>query len=98
MIPEIIKITSNEPPLFYPYSVKIDKCSDSCNNIIDPYAKLCFSDVVKNINAKVFNLMSRTNETRYIEWHETVNVDQMQVLVIINKDGITINADVHVKV
>ena len=75
MIPEIIKITSNEPPLFYPYSVKIDKCSDSCNNIIDPYAKLCFSDVVKNIDAKVFNLMSRTNETRYIEWYETVNVD-----------------------
>ena len=75
MIPEIIKITSNEPSLFYPYSVKIDKCSDSCNNIIDPYAKLCFSDVVKNIDAKVFNLMSRTNETRYIEWHETVNVD-----------------------
>ena len=75
MRPEIIKITSNEPNLFYPYSVKIDKCSDSCNNIIDPYSKLCFSDVVKNINAKVFNLMSRTNETRYIEWHETVNVD-----------------------
>ena len=28
-------------------------------------------DVVKNLNVKVFNLMSRTNETRYIEWHET---------------------------
>ena len=27
--------------------------------------------VVKNINVKVFNLMSRTNETRHIEWHET---------------------------
>ena len=22
-------------------------------------------------NAKVFNLMSRTNETRYVSWHET---------------------------
>ena len=22
-------------------------------------------------NVKVFNLMSRTNETRYIKWHET---------------------------
>ena len=28
-------------------------------------------DVVKNLNVKVFNLMSRTNETRHIAWHET---------------------------
>ena len=27
--------------------------------------------VAKNINAKVFNLMSISNETRYLEWHET---------------------------
>ena len=31
--------------------------------IIVPY-------VYKNIKVKVFNLMSRTIETRYIEWHE----------------------------
>ena len=31
----------------------------------------CVPDVVKNLNAKVLNLMSRTNETRHIEWHET---------------------------
>ena len=45
------------------------KCSVSCNNINDPYAKLCVLDVVKSIN--VFNLMSRTNETRHIGWYET---------------------------
>ena len=27
--------------------------------------------VIKNINVKVFNLISRTNETRYTKWHET---------------------------
>ena len=42
----------------------------SCNNINDPYAKLCIPDAVKDINVKAFNLMSRTNETKYIEWHE----------------------------
>ena len=26
---------------------------------------------LKNIYIKVFNLLSRTNETRHIEWHET---------------------------
>ena len=28
-------------------------------------------NVVKNLIVKVFNLMSRTNETRHIEWYET---------------------------
>ena len=28
-------------------------------------------DVVKNLNVRVFNLMSRTNKTKHIEWHET---------------------------
>ena len=27
-------------------------------------------DIIKNLNVKVFNLMSRANETRFIEWHE----------------------------
>ena len=58
--PEVININSNDP-LFYPYSIKINKCSGSCNNINDPYAKLCVPDVVKDINVKVFNLMSRTS-------------------------------------
>ena len=68
--PKIININSNEPS-FYPDSVKINKCGGSSNSINDPYVKLFVSDVVKNINLKVFNLMSRTNETNHIEWHET---------------------------
>ena len=68
--PEIVNVNSNEP-VFYPFSIKTSKCSGSCNNINDLYAKLCVPDVFKNINIKVFNLMSRTSETRYIECHET---------------------------
>ena len=67
--PEIININSNGP-LFYPCSIKVSKCSGSCNNINDPYSKMCVPDVVKNINVKVFNLMSKNNETRHIKWHE----------------------------
>ena len=51
--PEIVNINSNEP-LFYPFSIKTSKCRGSCNNINDPYAKLCVPDVVKNLNIKVF--------------------------------------------
>ena len=45
--------------------MKTSKCSASCNNTNDPYGKLCVPDVVKNLNIKVFNPMSRTNETRH---------------------------------
>ena len=55
---------------FFPFSIKTSKCSDSCNNINESYAKLCVPDVIKNLNVKVFNLMSRTNETRDITWYE----------------------------
>ena len=41
---------NNDEPSFYPYSVEINKCIGSCNNINDPYAKLCVPDVVKKIN------------------------------------------------
>ena len=68
--PEIINLNSNEP-VFYPFNTKTSKYSGSCNNINDPYAKICVPDIVKDLNVKVFNLMSRTNETRHIKWHET---------------------------
>ena len=68
--PQIINVKGDDP-VFFPFSIKTSKCSGSCNNINNSYAKLCLSDVVKNLNVKVFNLMSRTNETRHIEWHET---------------------------
>ena len=67
---KIIDVNNNEP-VFNTYSIKVNKCSGSCNNINDPYVKLCIPDIIKNINVKVFNLMSRINETRQIIWHET---------------------------
>ena len=68
--PEIVNVNGNEHVLF-PFSIKRSKCSGSCYNINDPYAKLCVPDVVENLNVKIFNLMSRANETRHVKWHET---------------------------
>ena len=68
--PEIVDINSNNP-IFYPFSIKINKCSGNCNNINDPYARICVPDTVKDLNVKVFNLMTLTNETIHIKWHET---------------------------
>ena len=50
--PKIINVNSNEL-VFYPFSIKTSKCSGSCNNINDPYAKICVPDVVEDLNVKV---------------------------------------------
>ena len=52
---EIINVNTNDP-MFYPYSITINKCKSSCNTINDPYVKLCVPDTIKNINVKVFNV------------------------------------------
>ena len=58
--PKIIDVNNNEP-VFYSYSIKVNKCSGNCNNINNSYAKLCIPEIVKNINVEVFNLMSKIN-------------------------------------
>ena len=63
--PKIVNVNSNESVLF-PFTIKTSKCSGSCDNINDRYAELCVLDIIKNLNVKVFNLMSSPNETRHI--------------------------------
>ena len=50
--PEIVNVKSDNP-IFYPFSVKTSKSSGNCNNINDPYAKICVFDVVKDLIVKV---------------------------------------------
>ena len=38
--PEIINVNNNEP-VFFPFSIKTIKYTGTCNNINDPYAKVC---------------------------------------------------------
>ena len=94
--PEIVNVNSSDP-VFFPFSIKTSKCSGSCNNINDPYAKLCVPDVIKKLNIKVFILLSRTNEARHIKWHETSKCKCRLNFVIINNAGIKINVGVNVK-
>ena len=44
--PEIININSNNP-IFYPFSVKLNRSSGNCHNINDPYARICVPDTAK---------------------------------------------------
>ena len=52
--PEIINLNTDEP-VFYPLSVKVNKCGGDCNNINDRMAILCVPDIVRDMNITVFN-------------------------------------------
>ena len=52
-----IRDANNNEPVFYPYSIKVNKCSGSYDNINDPYPK-CQSiqfDVKNQLN-KTYNV------------------------------------------
>ena len=43
--PKINDVKSNDP-VFYPYSIKVNKCSGSYNNINNPYSKICIPNII----------------------------------------------------
>ena len=67
--PTLLDVNSYEL-LYYSFVVNVNKCCGSCTTIDDPYARICVPNKVKNMNVKVFNLISRVNETRFLVQHE----------------------------
>ena len=57
--------------LFYPYNVQVNKCSGSCDTLDNPMSKICVPKIIKNVNMKVYNFLTRLNETRNVLWHES---------------------------
>ena len=68
--PTVVNIKYEET-LFYPFTVSFDKSGGSCNTIYDPYTRVCVPNKVKNMNVKVFNLMSGVDETKFSVQHES---------------------------
>ena len=52
--PKIIDLNKDEL-VFYPLSIKVNKCSGDRHNINDPMAKLCVANIVKHMNIKVIS-------------------------------------------
>ena len=61
--PEIINVNSDNP-VFYPFSIRTVMVVVII--LMIHTQKYVFPDVAKDLNIKVFDLMSRTNETRHI--------------------------------
>ena len=90
----IVNVTSIEP-LFYPCIILVNKCGGRCNDINSPHVKLYFPDVV---NIKVFNPISKTNETHYLGmWLVHIFADLIQVFGTTNNIGTVINTGVNIK-
>ena len=59
--------------MFYPFSIEINKCSSKCNNINNPYAKICVPDTLEDLNVR-----------DQIKLFVIVNKDGMKINVDVN--------------
>ena len=66
---EIINLNTDES-MFYPYSIKINNAKAVVIQSMTHVLKYVFLTKLKT-NVKVFNLLSRTNETRHIKWYKS---------------------------
>ena len=53
------KVIIDNDCISFPYKIKVDKCIGSCNDIDNPYFKICLPDAVKDITVKSFDLISK---------------------------------------
>ena len=69
------KVVVDNDYMTYPYKIKVDKCVGSCNDVDNPYCKICLPDVVKNISVKSFDLISKRNVLKNISFHQSCKCD-----------------------
>ena len=78
------KTIINNDYMTYPYNIKVDRCIGRCNNITNPYSRVCHPDNIKNVTAKVFNLKSKQNEMKEISFHKSCRCDCLSNKTICN--------------
>ena len=70
----------------FPYNIKVNRCIGSCNNITNPYAKVCIRDIIKNVVVKIFDLITLTNTKKQLIFHESCKcVCRLDPIVCNNK-------------
>ena len=51
---------------YYPFMISLDKCNRSCNAINDLSTKICVPSKAKDVNVKVFNMITRRIEAKML--------------------------------
>ena len=63
-------VNSNPVELkYYPFMIILDKCSGSCNSVDDLSTKICVPSTTKDINVKVFTMITNKNKAKPIVKH-----------------------------
>ena len=76
----------NNEDITYPYSIKVNRCNGNCNNISNPYSRVCVPNIVKNVTLKIFDLISQQNKIKQIIFHESCKcVCRLNEIVCNNK-------------
>ena len=65
---------NNEPCIascysYYPLMISLDECNGNCNAIDDSCKKICVPSETKEVNVKVFNMITRINEAKSLVKH-----------------------------
>ena len=54
---------------YYPFSVKLDKCVGSCNNLNDLYDKVCVPNKTEDLNLSMLNTIIGINKSKTLTKH-----------------------------
>ena len=68
---KVREVTINNEYMTYPNDIKVNRCNGNCNNITNPYSKVCIHDIIKNVTVKMFDSMALTNTTKQITFHQS---------------------------
>ena len=83
---KVREVVINNERMSCPYSIKVNRCNGNCNNINNPYSKVCIPDIIKNVTVKTFELITLTNETKQMKYHESCKcVFRLHPIVCNNK-------------
>ena len=54
---------------YYPFAVKLNRCVESCNTLNDLSNKVCVPNKTEDLNLRVFNMITRINESKTLTKH-----------------------------
>ena len=67
---KVRKVIIDNGFMTFPYKIKADKCTGSCNDKDNPYFKVCLPDSVKNVSVKGFDVISEKLVFKNISFHQ----------------------------
>ena len=83
---KVTKVIENNEYMTFPYSFKVNRCNGNCNNMSNPYSRLCVPDIVKNVTLKTSHLMSLKKQTKQINFQESCKcVCRLDAIICNNK-------------